>query len=447
MTPMRYISTLVLAGCLVIMSGCHTGRIQSIGEIRTMTHLPPRLQQMFSKTKTVCFGRYLVDVPDTAAVAWGNASVGLGISVHIGAAKQVQEKAENLKIKLNAAEAIYHNHVPLLLADEEQHEPPGRIITGYDGFDAMTSLEIHGFFNLGNDGVVIDARPLSDNRSEAIAEIRDIAQRLRVRVEEDIPLEPGNCLENAFLVDKWQIGGKPPVEHIRIGFRLHEFPDTHLSVYVAPPDPYYQDSDTLEWQLARLERELREDDPNHPNLKTTYFRRGPRRIDDWLNGYEALSRAPEQAEAYGIHDFALDFKGVVGNPYKPYADIRMQTGVADNLAGAVKPSLTDEEAVAVWDAITSTIRVRPTTTKASAQATPRVPLGERLVSGRACSQTGWWQPAEPAAAHALPRQRIEAGATMPMAVVAAKPTPGDKLNGEQPSHEIAAVWQLVAYED
>jgi Tle cognate immunity protein 4 C-terminal domain/Tle cognate immunity protein 4 N-terminal domain len=412
-----------------------------------MTLLNSRLQPIFASTRTICFGRFLIDIPASATVAWGSGSVDLGIGVYPGEARKIDEEARKFRAELERTEAIHLNRVPLFRSEEEVTAPEGKIIVGYDGFDTLGDFEMHGYFHWGDDGFIIDARPLEEGRGRAIAKIKSIARRLQPRAEHAIPSEPGNCLENAFLIDESQPNAELPVEHIRIGFRLKEFPDTHLSVFVGPPDVHHNPSNTLEFQLARLEQEQRAEDPNHPLLKTVYFRRGPRKIHDWLNGYEALSRTPEQPDMRSIHDFVMDFRGVVGDSYKPYADIRMQTGVADNLAGAVKPSLTDEEAVAVWDAITSTIRVRPTTTKASAQATPRVRLGERLASGRTCSQTGWWQATEPAAAHALPRQRIEAGATMPMAIVAGKPAPGEKLNGEQPRHEIAAVWQLVAYEE
>ncbi|RAA04854.1 hypothetical protein DOT66_23840 [Ralstonia pseudosolanacearum] len=36
-----------------------------------MTVLSPRLQPLFEKTKTVCFGRFLIDVPATATVVYG----------------------------------------------------------------------------------------------------------------------------------------------------------------------------------------------------------------------------------------------------------------------------------------------------------------------------------------------------------------------------------------
>ncbi|AVR97763.1 hypothetical protein C9I28_20580 [Pseudoduganella armeniaca] len=412
-----------------------------------MTALTPRLKAIFATTKTVCFGRFIVDVPATATVAWGSGSVDLGIAVYPDAAKEVDEEAEKFIEELKNTKAIYHDHMPLFLSEEHIEEPLGRIITGYEGFDAMQGLKISGYFSWGKDGFIIDARPLQEDRSETVADIKSIAQRLRPRVEDEVPAEPGNCLEYAFLRDKPGTGGEGTVAHLRIGFRLKEFPDTHVSIFVGPSNPHHSEGNSLEWRLADLEKEQRAEDPNHPMLKTVYFRRGPRQIHDWLNGWEAISRSPDQPDAHGVHDFVLQVKGIPNDVLHPYADIQMETGVADNLAGAVKPSLTDEEAVAVWDAITSTIRVRPTTTKASAQQSSRKPLGERLVSGRTCSQTGWWQAAEPAAAHALPRRRIEAGATMPVAVVAGKPTLWDKLKGEQPRHQVQAVWQLVAYED
>ncbi|WP_175016766.1 T6SS immunity protein Tli4 family protein [Massilia sp. YMA4] len=445
MKAKNFFMQLACAAVACVLGGCEPNSFQGRNIHMTMPTL--RLQTEFASTKTVCFGRFAVDVPLSAEVVWGDSSVDLGINIYPQAASQVMEEAEKFKNALLNTKAINHDNVPLFLAEENMSEPPGKVLIGYEGFDAVRGLEINGYFTLGNDGLIIDSRPLSENRERAMAKVRSIARRLRLRSELEVPAEPGNCLENAFLADEPAVGDRLPIEHIRIGFRLKEFPDTHISVFIGPPDSHRSEKNTLEWQLGRLERDQTAEDPNHPLLKTVYFRRGPRQIHDWLNGYEALSRSPEQADMRSIHDFVMDFKGVVGDSYKPYADIRMQTGVADNLAGAVKPSLTDEEAVAVWDAITSTIRVRPTTTKASAQQAPRKPLGERLVSGRTCSQTGWWQAAEPEAAHTLPRRRIEAGATMPMAVVPGKPTLWDKLKGEQPRHQVAAVWQLVAYED
>jgi hypothetical protein len=147
----------------------------------------------------------------------------------------------------------------------------------------------------------------------------------------------------------------------------------------------------------------------------------------------------------------MDFRGVASDPLKPYADIRMQTGVADNAAGATKASLTDDEAIAVWDKITSTVRVRPTSgapvKSVDAAPGPRLPLGELAATGRTCPQSGWWEPDESGNLKGERRQHIKAGDRMPHGLVAAKPTFWQKLKGERPSYRTGTVWKLVAYDD
>lgn len=357
MTPIRRLSVISFAIASLLLSGCEHRRGLNTPN---MTALTPRLQAVFEKTKTVCFGRFLVDVPEFATVAWGGASVDLGIAVYPGEVSKVNEMAQTFMDELKNTQAIYLDYIPLFLSEETIAQPLGKIITGYEGFDALRGLMINGYFNWGADGFIIDARPLKENRNRAVSTIKSIAQRLRLRIEEEIPAEPGNCLEYSFLADKREANAEPTVEHISIGFRLKEFPDTHLSIRIGPSNPHYSEGNSLEWQLARLEERQRAEDPNHPLLQTKYFRRGERKIHQWLNGWEVVSRSPDRDGVHGTHEFVMHVRGVPKNVFKPYANVQMQTGIKGNTAGAIKPSLTDEEAVAVWDRITSTIRVRPT---------------------------------------------------------------------------------------
>lgn len=414
-----------------------------------MTKLTPRLQAMFEKTKTVCFGRFLVDVPASATVAWGDVSVPLGVDVYPDGADEVKELEQKFIDKLKSEKNINKNYVPLLLAIDEISQPEGKIVTGYEDFESLDDLKINGYFRMNKDGVVIDSRPMRDEKDETIATIKSIARRLRRLPENEIPTEPGNCIEYAFLPDDPAADKAHLGELIRVGFRLKEFPDTHLSIFVGPSNPYYNESDSLKWQLERLEKRMKAEDPNNPNLKTRYLRRGDRRIHDWVGGFEGLSHTPDQPEAHPIHDFGMDFRGMPSDPYKPYADIRMQTGVFDNVAGATKATLTDEEAIAVWDRITSTIRVRPTTTTPAktADAGPRRPLGELAATGRTCPQTGWWASDVAPDKNGGGNQHIKAGDIMPHAVTSGEPSLWQKLKGERPSIRVATVWKLVGYDD
>jgi hypothetical protein len=434
-----------LATVLIVLAACdHQTRKRTNQNMNTVT-ATTRVLQSFEKTKTVCFGRFLIDVPASTTVSWGATDIPLGVDIHLGGADKVQGLAQKFIDELKSEKAIYHQHVPLLISVDNVQQPYGKIITGYEDFGAINGLKINGYFKFGSDGLIIDARPLMEKKDKVIADITSMSRRLRHRTESEIPAEPGNCIEHAFLVDKPDTSTNPPSEHISIGFRLTEFPDTHLSILLLPSNPYHSESNSLEWQLERLEKDLRDENPNHPQLQTKYLRRGPRKINDWLTGFEALSRSPERPEVNGIHDFAMDFKGVPSDPFKPYADIRMQTGVADNTAGATKAILTDEEAVAVWDRITSSIRVRPTTAapvkSSEVSAGTHVPLGLLAATGRTCPQTGWWAP------EGGQRQHIKAGERMPHLISSGEPSLWQKLTGERPSHRTATMWKLVSYDN
>jgi hypothetical protein len=447
MNTFQRIRPLFLCAAMLALTACDPNP----REWRTpnMTKLTPRLQAMFEKTKTVCFGRFLVDVPASATVAWGDVSVPLGVEVYPDGVDEVKELEQKFIDKLKSEKNINKNYVPLLLAIDEMSQPEGKIVTGYEDFESLDDLKINGYFRMNKDGVVIDSRPMRDEKDETIAEIKGIARRLRRLPENEIPTEPGNCIEYAFLPDDPAADKAHLGELIRIGFRLKEFPDTHLSIFVGPSNPHYGESDSLKWQLEQLEKRLKAEDPNHPRLKTRYLRRGDRQIHDWVGGFEALSHTPDQPEAHPIHDFGMDFRGVPSDPYKPYLDIRMQTGVFDNVAGATNASLTDEEAVAVWDRITSTIRVRPASTAPAkaADAGPRRPLGELAATGRTCPQTGWWASDDAPDKNGGGSQHVKAGDIMPHAITLGKPSLWQKLKGEIPSYRTATVWKLVGYDD
>ena len=95
----------------------------------------------------------------------------------------------------------------------------------------------------------------------------------------------------------------PPPKHIRIGFRLKEFPDVHLSIYAGPANPHASEGNTFKYQLDKA--------LNGPDrercLTLKFLRKGLRDIHDWQGGFEALTRTPEEEQSRSHHDFVLDF--------------------------------------------------------------------------------------------------------------------------------------------
>lgn len=436
----RRLGIALLATTAFIFNGCDRHSITSTAP--KMTSLPPRIQQVFDKSKTVCFGRFMIDVPASTVVVWGGTDVPLGVNVYPNGAAEVKALAQKFIDELKSEKAIYQNNISLLVSVRDVVQPEGKIVVGYEGFQAIDEFKINGYFKLNNDGVVVDSRPLRDRVEPVVANITGIARRLRQRAETEIPTEPGNCIEHAFLPDEPDPHKETPAELIRIGFRLKEFPDTHLPILFTPSNPYYSESDSLEWRIDRHEKKQKAEDPTNPLVNTKMLRRGPRQIHDWLNGFEALSRTPEMPEMHSFHDFAMDFRGVPSDPLKPYAEIQMQTGVDGNTIGATKASLTDEEAIAVWDKITSSIRVRPTApAPLKSHASSDSHLGDLAATGRVCPQTGWWEP------EGGRRQHIKAGERMPHLITNGEPSLWQKLTGEKPSYRVATMWKLVSYDD
>ena len=442
----RFLRILIVTGFLISISLDSTSK-----ELKSskMTTLPIRLQPMFEKMKTVCFGRFVVDVPATATTAWGRSIVGLTVNVYPDAAEEVEAQAQQFIRELSSEKTGYN--LPQLVSVDDVSQPEGQVVTGYTSLTSTVTVRIRGYFRLNKTGVVISALPMSDDRHEAKANILKIARHLRQRHENEVPSEPGNCIEFGFLPDDPSAPEGNPGELLEVGFRLQEFPDTHVSISIRPAKRKFDESNTLEWQLARLERDLKAENPNHIRLKTKYFRRGKRTIQNWGEGFEALSRSPQQPEIHSIHDFGMDFQGVGNDPLRPFINVQMQTGIVDNEAGVAKPLLSDAEAIAVWDKITSTIRVRPTgavaAKAAEENAQPRLPLGELAATGRTCPQSGIWESSEAAEIEGVQRRYVKVGDTMPRVAVRGEPSLWQKIKGETPSHQLATVWKLVDYDD
>ena len=436
-----------LAAVSLLLAAC--GAHPKEWKTPNMTALTPRLQPLFEKTKTVCFGRFMVDVPASATIVWGGTDVPLGVTIYHDGVEEVKGLARKFIDELKSEKAIYLNNIPLLISVDDMRQPEGQIVTGYEGFEAMAELKISGFFRLNNDGVIIDARPLKRQKDEVIADIKSMARRLRQRADDEAPPEPGNCLEGAFLPDSPDDEKNHPGEFISIGFRLKEFPDAHLSIEVRPT-PRDPEGSSLKAQWKRMR------EPLTPELdkvfaKVKYFRESPRQIRDWTTGYEVLMRAPDEEGVHSFHDFELRFTGVLHDPFTPYASVQLRTGVGNNAAGAVKASLTDGEAVALWDRITSTFRVRPTNAMpartAGANSLQHLPLGELAATGRTCPQTGWWESDASGKLQGERRQHIKAGERMPHVVSLGEPSIWQKLKGERPSYRTATMWKLVSSDD
>ena len=104
--------------------------------------------------------------------------------------------------------------------------------------------------------------------------------------------------------------------------------------------------------LARIQQAKKQQGKNYP--ARTLLREGKRDVQHW-HGEESLIRRTD-----GVHDFEWT---LVGTPrdiaYPAVLEASMYTKVAHNMVGAAEASsLTDEEAIALWDKLLAGLKFR-----------------------------------------------------------------------------------------
>jgi hypothetical protein len=418
-----------------------------------MTSLSPRLQTLFEKTKTVCFGRFVVDVPATATIVYGPGGI------DGGDIKRYPNESANLTRRAAEQLSIFENERTRNFFTESflrKHPLFGRIVDGevpgqkllYGSLNHAT-YSIDSYFTIEKDLFVQRADSVIPG-DQVLTELHRVASNLRLRTEQEIPDEAGICLDGAFL----PLGApEPEFEGVTLGVRLKEFPDVHLSIDVSKNRNFLIDSSKLEPRLKDAEK-----DAGFLYSRITFLRRGERQLGQW-RGDEALAHMPAQDDSGDAHEFLFLSLGAVNDPFQPKLDIQLNTGVKDNKTANAHPSISDEEAVALWDKLTTSIRVRPTgVNKGTAPAAPKspagpqssnaaaVPLGHLCASDTICPQSGWWQCADHGEVADGTRRKFMAGEILPDVVQVGKTSLLQRLSGKRRTFTTSTIWTLLAYD-
>lgn len=409
-----------------------------------MTPLSPRLQPLFQKTVTVCFGRFVIDIPATATVVYGPAEVEFPIQYFAGEGGKVEQLVAEQLIKVEEGRDYFMPgeiaKFPMFGKVIEGSIPGHKIVFGSTN---QVGYAISSFIPIGEDLFVQRTNGVLPEEAD-IRSVRErldiVAGHLLLRHTDEIPGEPGSCFNGGFIALPLQY------EKVTLGVRLKEFPDVHFSVEVHKNQDHLVESSGLELLLDRAEKQAKKEGLGTVYASIKTMRRGPRKLGTW-NGYEIVARKPAYEDDTDAHEFRFHSMGAVNDPLQPQLDIRFYTGVKDDRQASVLPSLTDEEAVALWDKLIRTIRVRQAGDRTSGRAnSPSVPLGQQLSTGEICVQAGWWQCTETTRVDAGSRRHFAAGEVMPHVVWLREPNFFHKMMGAQPTSKKATVWQLVSYE-
>lgn len=315
--------------------------------------LSPRLQALFEKTKILCFGRYAIEVPQEAQLIPGNAVLNSDIEIVVGGLEKAKRRADEdfkkVKWEHDTAEINYLGPGPI--ADSWQMR---YYESKYHKED--NTLFFNTYISKGHVTFVLgDSISKGETEDTAIARQLAHANSLRLRAAEEVPTEPGFCIEHGFMAsDRYA-----SQETISAGIYLPSLPDVTFSI--SSNKDAYADYDKARFEemkrdelslLARIRGAQKSQGALYP--KRNVLREGKRDVQHW-DGEESLIRRPD-----GTHDFEWAFVGTpkdVANPSSFHA--AMFTKVAHNMVGAAKAaSVSDDEAVALWDKLLSGLKFR-----------------------------------------------------------------------------------------
>lgn len=312
-----------------------------------------RLAALFHEKKVVCFGRYALEVPKEAELVWGEISIPSPVEVFSGDALE-----RDRLIQAAIAEITrFEKSAEITFKGKEAHAKSEQIRYFENKFakeDGMlffkTYVDLPPFIFVTGDAV-----SEGETEGQVVARQAAWAKGLRLRAPDEVPDEPGFCAEHSFIAES--LYGRQ--EMANAGIRFPSLPDITFSVssnkdaYGDYPKEEFEKEQRLKLSLlARIDAAKAEQPGSYPSR--TVLREGKRIVQHW-HGEESLIKRKD-----GTHDFEWAFVGTprdVANPSEFNAV--MYSKVQHNTIGAAQAaSLSDDEAVALFDKLLSGLKFR-----------------------------------------------------------------------------------------
>ena len=242
--------------------------------------LSPKLQKLFAKSKPLCFGRYVLSVPEEAKLIWGGASFPSEIVQVKGNFDEAKAMAALNLARLEGADKTLE-----LVLNGPGPVPSSWQIRYYEG-DSAKQFHLLTFVTYVNkeDWVFVLRGSTTSKVDEKAVAAQQAARAagIRPRARDELPTEPGACLEQAFLADS----AYRDQEMINVGLFLPSLPDVTFSIssnkdaYGDYPKEEFERMKKEELSLlARISAAQKEQGIGYP--RRTVLREGKRAVMHW----------------------------------------------------------------------------------------------------------------------------------------------------------------------
>ena len=401
-------------------------------------------EPQMSDIKTYCIGRYLVDLPADAQINGQDYRYMFG-----------RIESEPTQLDTKSFDNMVDQRAEQLRATNEDK---GRTLKGAVSATPtakalITSENVFGSKNYGFEAYWLAQHTLftlkAMDMDESVFQTRvlpklqnQLLPHLQGRARDDIPTHPGFCLKDGFIAND---GAQPHYESAGMSFKFAQWPGVLVTFQTMTVTKLGEPK-----LLQRMESGGIPDVFKNVAAGIRMLRKGERVINGRA-GEEMLSTVPS-GNGYQLHEFRWEAQGSsIDDPLKPTLIVELESGMMSGDDGApARPRLTDAQAVAIFDAVANSVRLRPVDGAKISEAAPApiAPLGTLAQTGTACPQTGWWTCPE-AIANEIEggkRQRFDVGTVMPVVRVLLKQSFVQRLTGQQQKHSVNTVWRLVAYD-
>lgn len=417
----------------------------AIGAVRDQSEVA----RMTEKMKTVCVGRFLLDLPEEAEVELFRPRVdGFEINSFRESDDEFHSRVAERESQLRAIPDRLGGNRNLETVKEVKTEAGlvgkifvhGRTVT--EGTQA-NGLEIERYRYEGIDleglvhanGVSFDITG-SNFSLRYVGDLPKLITQLIPNTGNQIPAAPGFCIDHAYVREPLSASQR---EEVVMAARLPSHPDIEfLLIVAAGVKPAEQG--LLERNRGSRGRMSMSEMSHVSTIRATS------RDIDGIAGDELVQRFTEDNSAT-VYNFWWEVPGTRDDVMVPHISLTMDTGKGEH--GPVPSSLSEGVALGLWEKISSSLRVRPTAVQKAHVADPiSIAIGTHAMAGEVCPQSGWWQCSDTCSGVNVlggQRQYLCKGQKMPQALLLPPQTLWQRIRGLQASYEVntRTSWKLA----
>jgi len=359
--------------------------VLTLGIVGCQPSLPPLTPQEKATMQTLthamtprCIGRYVIDLPaGMVPSGWGGLKAqDVNIEVTPMVESLFRWRYEQREAELRAAHLDAHPDQPVLKEIIPIRGAIGGIFNRSEngGSNGARTLELHVWRNgyaikmwidaadfasypEYKNNTIVNRMTVKNNIAPKQALLIDMVSRIRGRTDAEMPSEQGLCFHGGLLQ-----GPATAEENLDMDYVFADMPDVSLSI---------ANNSNIAEDNTLLDRS-KDIEANERNSDGHTLRKGKRKSHEGIAFEEWLSAGSTDEHVKG-HLFSLEANSKIGSALTPLLVIDFHNGQRigtpdkrppgsiplDSPPPLAKASLTEGEAVALWDAITDTLRARP----------------------------------------------------------------------------------------